>query len=74
MSKARLAEPIATLEAELIATLLAGLKEWRPDLGYPQSHSDMQGAVRALLRMYEVKRRMTPYTLPLHERNEEFRE
>lgn len=30
---------------------------WRPDLPYPESHSDMQGAVRGLLRMFKVERR-----------------
>lgn len=46
-----------TLESDIIETLLAGHKEWRPDLEYPESYSDMQGAVRGLLRMFEVKRR-----------------
>lgn len=45
------------LEREIIETFLAGHHEWRPDLAYPESHSDMQGGVRALLRMYEIKRR-----------------
>jgi len=56
MAKARLAEPMGTLEGEIIETLLAGHKEYRPDLGYPQSHSDMSAAVRGLLRMFDVKR------------------
>ena len=51
------------LEREIIATLLAGLKEWRPDLHYPESHSDMQGCVRALMVMFEVKRRPLPVKL-----------
>ena len=45
------------LESDIIETLIAGHQEWRPDLAYPESHSDMQGAVRGLLRMFEVKRR-----------------
>ena len=36
---------------------MAGHHQYRPDLSYPESHSDMSAAVRALLRMYEVKRR-----------------
>lgn len=64
MPKPNLAEPYATLEGWIIDTLLAGHKEWRPDLAYPQSHSDMQGAVRGLLRMFEVKRRLLPLDLP----------
>lgn len=47
----------ARLESDIIETMLAGLKEWRPDLSYPESHSDMQGCVRALFRMFEIKRR-----------------
>ena len=57
MAKPMLAEPYHTLESQIIETLLAGHHEWRPDLDYPQSHSDMQGAVRGLLKMFEVKRR-----------------
>lgn len=57
MSKAPLTPHLATLEGDLIETLLAGLRQWRPDLDYPQSHSDMQSSVRAMLTMYEVKRR-----------------
>jgi hypothetical protein len=56
MPKQKLVEPLHTLECQIIETLLAGHKEWRPDLAYPESHSDMQGAVRALLMMFDVKR------------------
>lgn len=51
------------LENDIIETLIAGHKEWRPDLEYPESYSDMQGAVRGLLQMYEVKRRPLPAKL-----------
>jgi hypothetical protein len=57
MAKSRLKAPMDQLESDIIETLIAGHKEWRPDLPYPESHSDMQGAVRGLLRMFEVKRR-----------------
>ena len=57
MAKSRLYPPYDQLESDIIDTLLAGHQEYRPDLGYPQSHSDMQAAVRGLLRMYEIKRR-----------------
>lgn len=67
MSKRQLAPPLDSLEKDLIETLLAGLNEWRPDLRYPESHSDMQGCVRALLKMYEVKRRPIGLSsLPYH--------
>lgn len=57
MSKTRLNEEMSKLESDIIETLIAGHHQWRADLAYPQSHSDMQGAVRGLLTMFEVKRR-----------------
>lgn len=65
MPKPILAEPIRTLEAEIIETMIAGLHIWRSDLDYPQSHSDMQACVRALLTMYDVRRRTLPASLPM---------
>jgi hypothetical protein len=53
----------ALLENEIIKTLEAGLHQWRPDLNYPASYSDMQGCVRALLVMFDVKRRPLPEPL-----------
>ena len=64
MPKPSLSPPYDALERDIIETLLAGLKEWRPDLAHPESHSDMQGCVRALLVMYDVKRRPLPLKLP----------
>lgn len=63
MAKPFLIDEDAKLESELIATMLAGLKEWRPDLDYPESHSDMQGCVRAVLRMFKIERRPLPAPL-----------
>lgn len=63
MPKPTMTAEDATLESEIIETMLAGLKEWRPDLDYPESYSDMQGCVRALIRMFEMKRR--PLAAPL---------
>lgn len=63
MAKRSLSPQIAQLEADIIETLLAGHKQWRPDLDYPQSHSDMQGAVRGLLQMFDIKRRALPNEL-----------
>lgn len=57
MPKPRLKEPDATLVYEIIETFLAGHHQWRPDLAYPESHSDMMGGVYALLEMFEIKRR-----------------
>lgn len=67
MPKPILKEPVRSLERDIIEVLLAGLHQWRPDLEYPQSHSDMQGAVRNLMALFEIYRRTTPYTLPLDE-------
>ncbi len=63
MPKPPLMPDKSLLERDIIDTLLAGLKQWRPDLQYPESHSDLQGCVRALLTMYEVKRRPLPEPL-----------
>lgn len=60
MSKPRLKPPFAELEAEMIRTFIAGHKQWRPDLPYPESHSDMAAGIRALLKRYEVTARAVP--------------
>lgn len=57
MPKPTLREPYATLASDMIETFLAGHKRWRPDLDYPESHSDMRAGVDALLQMFEIKRR-----------------
>ena len=57
MAKPILAEPLHTLEQDIIKTLLQGHHDYRPDLPYPESYSDMQAAVRELLRTFEVVRR-----------------
>lgn len=67
MAKSRLKAELEQLEADIIETLLAGHHQWRADLAYPESHSDMQGAVRGLLRMYEIKRRPVAVDLEYHD-------
>ena len=67
MPKPKLKEPYNALSGDIIETLIAGHKMYRPDLSYPESHSDMDGAVRALLRMFEVKRRPIAIELPIDE-------
>lgn len=67
MAKPSLLPPYDQLESDIIETLIEGHKQWRPDLEYPESFSDMQGAVRGLLQMFEVKRRKLPFTLPIRE-------
>ena len=51
------------LESQIIDTMKAALQLSRPDLSYPQSHSDMQACVRGILRMFSVERR--PIAAPL---------
>ncbi len=63
MPKPNLSPPNDVLENHIIETLIAGLHQWRPDLSYPESYSDMQACVRAVLVMYDVKRRPLPEPL-----------
>lgn len=55
MAKAKLVDNI--LEAQIIESLLAGHHLYRPDLSYPESYSDMQAAVRGLMKMFKIERR-----------------
>jgi hypothetical protein len=52
MPPRKLAEPEFTLLHQVIETMLAGNGG-----KYPESHSDMNYCVQALLKMYDVKRR-----------------
>lgn len=63
MAKRPLFGTTALIESEITDTMLAGLKQFRPDLHYPESHSDMQACIRALLQVYEVRRRPLPEPL-----------
>lgn len=63
MPKPSLCAEQEALEVALIQTMLAGLKEWRPDLGYPESIPDMQACARAVMRMFEIKRAALPVPL-----------
>ena len=66
MPKPRLIEEDEILESQIIETMMAGHKAWRPDLPYPASHSDMQGCARSILMSFDVKRR--PLQKPLRVR------
>jgi hypothetical protein len=57
MPKPSLKPEYRQLESDVIQTLIAGLKEWRPDLYGPESMSDYQACFRGLLKMYELRRR-----------------
>lgn len=56
MPKPNLIKKDSILESQIIKTLLAGLHEWRPDLKYPESHSDMQACARGLMKMFKIER------------------
>lgn len=51
------------LEKQLIDTMEAGLKEWRPDLDYPESHSDLAACARGIIQMFELRRLPLPQKL-----------
>lgn len=58
------------LLSDMTETFLAGHHEWRPDLAYPQSHSDVHGGIMALMKVYEIKRRPLAVELKLDEGDE----
>ena len=60
MAKPTLKPDFQKLESELIQTFLAGHHLWRPGLSYPESHSDMSGGMRAILKRFEIKPREIP--------------
>lgn len=68
MPKPSLIPEQSILESQIIDTMIAGLHNWRSDLTYPQSHSDMQACVRGVMSMFEIKRRSLPSKLlsPCH--------
>lgn len=53
------------LEGMLIETMLAGHKQYRPDLPYPQSHSDMAACARAVIKMFDISRLPLPRSLKI---------
>lgn len=69
MPKPQLVPEQAQLEADLINTMIAGLKEWRYDLDYPESYSDMQACVRGIMQMFEIKRSPLPRKLEIDKTN-----
>lgn len=60
MSKPALKPDFAKLEADMMESFLAGHHEYRRDLKYPESHSDMQAGLRVLMRVFDIKRRPIP--------------
>jgi len=62
MPKPHLKEGFSNLENLLVKTFTEGLHEWRPDLNYPESHSDMAGGMRAIIRKFALTVREEPLT------------
>lgn len=67
MPKPHLKPEYQTLCHEIIETFLAGHRQWRPDIPYPESHSDMMAGAHALIRMFDIKRRPIAIDLPKEE-------
>ncbi len=63
MAKPLLEPQLQALESEMIHTMIAGLNRDRPDLRYPESWSDMQSSVRALLQRFIITARHLPLGL-----------
>lgn len=57
MAKSSMKPEFEALEQAILETFIAGHREARPDLPYPESTSDMQSGIRALLVMFDIKRR-----------------
>lgn len=60
MPKPSLREPYASLFVDLAETMIGGLHEWRSDLSYPESHSDLRACLDAVFRKYDIKLRPVP--------------
>lgn len=66
MPPSKLKEPYHSLQYQIIETMMAGNGN-----KFPESHSDMQYCVRALLRMFEVKRSPIAIDLPFEDQDED---
>lgn len=64
MPKPTLIPQFHDLEHELVNIFLDGLHYWRPDLAFPESTSDVQGGIRAIMEHYELIKRREPIDLP----------
>jgi hypothetical protein len=71
MPKARLSPEFERKERKMIEVALEEFHRWRPDLYYPESHSDMEAAIRGILKHFDVSVRSDPLKeLPLAEGEE----
>lgn len=65
MPKPTLLPEYEKLAHDIVETFMAGHKQYRNDLPYPQSHSDMMAGAHALIQMFEIKRRPLAIDLPV---------
>lgn len=63
MSKPQLFGDQNILERQIIETMVAGLQQWRPDLTYPASHSDLMACARGIMQMFDLERLPLPRKL-----------
>lgn len=57
MSRATLKPAFEKLETDILETFMDGCVKVD---GYPKSHSDVQGGIRALLKRFDIKARPIP--------------
>jgi hypothetical protein len=46
---------------ELLAAMVVGLHEWRPDLDFPESYSDLLACAFEVLARFDIQPRETPF-------------
>jgi hypothetical protein len=63
MAKPALREPFHTIMENIAQAMVDGLHNWRPDLSYPESYSDMQGCILELMSRFELLPRRVPLKL-----------
>lgn len=47
--------------AELLAAMVLGLHDWRRDLDFPESHSDLEACALGVLSRFDFRPRATPF-------------
>ncbi len=57
MPKPPLDKKHSVIEYELMDAMIKGLQDFRPDLSYPESHSDLEACARGIMERFHIKRR-----------------
>lgn len=63
MPQAPLIDEQKVMASSMMSSFMAAFKQFRPDLDYPESASDMQAGFRGVLRMFNVSRASLPNQL-----------